>query len=116
MIKNFLLSTFAIAIVFYILPTHIVGATYTEKGINLLVISVIIAALNILIKPILKIIAFPVNVVTLGLFSLVINAAIIKLADILSPSFEINGFLNYLIFGALLSVVHIVLSIFEDKD
>ena len=116
MIKNFLVNTLAVAIVFYILPTNVVGSTYLEKSVSILVISLIIAALNLTLKPILKIISFPINVVTLGLFSIVINAAIIKIADILSPAFAISGFLNYIIFGLVLSIVQMILSIFEDKD
>ena len=57
MIKNFLINTLAVAIVFYILPTNVVGSTYLEKGISILVISLIIAALNMTVKPIIKIIS-----------------------------------------------------------
>lgn len=116
MIRNFLINTLAIGIVFYILPANIVGFTYVEKGINLFVISLIIAALNMLVKPIIKIISLPINILTLGLFSLVINAFIIKLADVLSPSFSLLGFSSYIIFAALLALVNVGLSIFKSRD
>ncbi len=106
----------AVGAVFYILPTNVAGDTYVDKGISILIISIIIGALNLTVKPILNVISFPINVVTLGLFSIVINAAIIKIADIISESFAISGFWNYVIFGLLLSVVHVGLSVFEDKD
>lgn len=116
MIKNFLINTLAVAIVFYILPTNVVGSTYLEKGISILVISLIIAALNMTVKPIIKIISLPVNIVTLGLFSIIINAIIIKIADVLSPSFAMSGFVSYIIFGLLLSVIQMLLSVFRDGE
>lgn len=122
MIRNFLISTVGIAIVFYILPsvnlvtTNITGILLLDKTIGIIVIAVILAALNMTVKPLMKIIAFPINVVTLGLFSIIINTVIIIILDKLSGSFEITGFVNYLIFSILLSIVNIGLSVFKDNE
>jgi putative membrane protein len=116
MIRNFLIHTVAIAIVFYILPISVTGNTYLEKGVNVFVISVILGALNLIIRPILGVIASPITILTLGLFSIVLNAAMIKIADILLNTFYITGFWNYIIFAALLSLVSIGLGIFKDND
>ena len=116
MIRNFLIHTVAIAIVFYILPVSVIGNTYVEKGINVLVISVILGALNLIIRPILGIIASPITLLTLGLFSIVLNAAMIKLADVILGTFSITGFWNYIIFAVLLSFVNIGLGVFKDNE
>ncbi len=118
MIKNFLINALAVGIVFYILPSiDVVGNTYLDKGINILVISIIIGALNLVVKPIIKIVTLPINIVTLGLFSLVINAFIIWIADKILDSFSITGFFNYVIFAVLLSLVNIGLGFFKgDKE
>ncbi len=116
MIKNFLIHFASVAIVFYILPSiDVAGADYVTKGVNVFVIAVIIGALNLTVKPIISLITLPLNIITLGLFSLVINALIIKLADIISPSFAMSGFFSYVIFGLLLSLVHIGLSFFKEE-
>ena len=116
MIRNFLLNTVAIAIVFYLLPLSVEGVNYIEKGISILVISVIITGLNLTLRPILKIIAMPINIVTLGIFSIIINAIIIKVADVISPSFAIVMAWNYVLFALLLALVNVGLSIFKDRD
>jgi uncharacterized membrane protein YvlD (DUF360 family) len=74
MIRNFVLNTLAVAIVFYILPTSVVGSSMVEKGINVIIISLLLSAVNLIIKPILKIITLPINIITFGLFSILINA------------------------------------------
>jgi putative membrane protein len=122
MIRNFLISIVAVGIVFYILPstsimsTSITGIPLLDKSISLLIVSIILAALNMTVKPIIKIISLPINIVTLGLFSIIINAVIILIADKISNAFEITGFVNYIIFGVLLSLVNIGLSVFKDND
>jgi putative membrane protein len=122
MIRNFLISIVAVGIVFYILPstsimsTSITGIPLLDKSISLLIVSIILAALNMTVKPIIKIISLPINIVTLGLFSIIINAVIILIADKISNAFEITGFVNYIIFGILLSLVNIGLSVFKDND
>lgn len=122
MIRNFLINTLGLAIVFYILPntnilaTNITNIRLLDIGISLFIISVILTALSLTVKPILKIISFPINVVTLGLFSIIINTVVIVILDKISNSFEITGFVNYLIFAVLLSVISIGLSIFKDNE
>jgi putative membrane protein len=122
MIRNFLINTLGLAIVFYILPntniltTNITNIKLVDLGISLFIISIILTALSLTIKPILKIISFPINVITLGLFSVIINTVVIMILDKISNSFSIVGFVNYLIFSILLSVISVGLSIFKSND
>ncbi len=122
MIRNFLINTLAIGIVFYILPAvsitpiNITNINLLDRGISLVIISLILTALSLTVKPVLKIISFPINLVTLGLFSFFINAIIIMILDKISSAFLITGFVNYLIFAALLSLISMGLSIFKDND
>lgn len=122
MIRNFLINTLAIGIVFYILPDtnitplNITNINILDTGISLFIVSLVLTALSLTVKPVLKIISFPINLVTLGLFSFVINTVIIIILDKISSSFEITGFINYLIFAILLSLVGMGLSIFKDND
>ena len=64
-------------------------------------VCIIIALINTFIKPLLQLITIPVNILTLGLFSLVINALMLMLAGWIAPGFEVEGFLSAL-FGSLL--------------
>ena len=74
-----------------------------------IILAVVLAILNGILKPILIILTFPITIVTFGLFLFVINAAIILLADNLMDSFKVDGFWWALLFSLLLSIVTSVL-------
>ena len=83
----------------------------------------VLAILNTVLKPILKVLALPLTCLTLGLFSFVINAFILWLAASLNLGFSIvgtglNAFLAALIGSILISCINAVLSVFlsDDKD
>ncbi len=77
------------------------------------IVSIVLAIINHTIKPFFMIISIPINVVTLGLFSFVINGLMILLADKIVPGFEVPSLLMAIYFAAVLSVVNWVLHIFE---
>jgi putative membrane protein len=79
-----------------------------------LVLVLVLGLLNAVVKPILKILGFPITVLTLGLFLLVINVIIVKLADFLMSSFSVEGFLNALLFSLALSVVNAIVDLVVD--
>lgn len=72
---------------------------------------VIIAIINIFIKPVIQLLTLPINIVTIGLFTLVINAVLFMLAAWISPGVQVDGFLSAL-FG---SAVYSILSMFISK-
>jgi putative membrane protein len=57
--------------------------------------ALVLAIANAIIKPILTILTLPLIIVTLGLFLLVINIAMIGLAEWIAPNFSIDGFWTY---------------------
>jgi len=78
------------------------------------ILVIVLGLLNATVKPILKIIGFPITVLTLGIFLLIINVIIVKLADFLMSSFAVTGFLNALIFSLALSLVTAVVDMIAD--
>ncbi|MCF7843788.1 phage holin family protein [Candidatus Gracilibacteria bacterium] len=78
-----------------------------------LLTAIVLAVINHTIKPIFMLISIPVNLVTLGLFSFVINGFMILLADKLVPEFAIPSLLMAIYFSIVLSVINWVLHIFE---
>jgi putative membrane protein len=78
------------------------------------ILVIVLALLNATVKPILKILGFPITILTLGLFLLVINVIIVKLADYLMSSFDVHGIVNALIFSLALSVVNAVVDLIFD--
>ena len=82
---RFLQTILAIALLAYLIPT----IKYTDV-ITLVVAGVVLSLLQMIAKPILKVLFLPVNIVTLGLFSWVINVFILWLATALVPGFDIK--------------------------
>lgn len=78
-----------------------------------LIVAVVLAIINHTIKPIFMLISIPINLVTLGLFSFVINGLMILLADKLISEFSIPSFLMAVYFSIVLAVVNWVLHMFE---
>lgn len=72
------------------------------------VVAVVLGAINTFIKPIIKILSIPVNLVTLGLFSFVINGLMVLLcAKIIGEQyFHVDGFWAAILFSIILSVVN----------
>lgn len=65
--------------------------------------------INAIIRPILILLTLPLNILTLGLFTLVINALLIMLAAAIVPGFTVQGFWWALLFGLVLAVINYVL-------
>lgn len=108
---NWLLSAVAIGITAYLLPgVHINGGVVT-----ILVLSVVLGLINAILKPILKLLTLPITILTLGLFSLVINALLILLASSIVPDFVVDGFWWALLFSIVLSLVNGFFSGLKDK-
>ena len=74
------------------------------------VLAVVLGLLNTLVRPLLVLLTLPVTVLTLGLFLLVLNAAMVMAAAHLVQGFAVNGFLSALLFSVILSVVSAVLN------
>lgn len=68
-----------------------------------IVLAVVLAVLNAVVRPLLVLLTLPVTFLTLGLFLLVINALMILLADKLIDGFEVSNFWWALLFSLLLS-------------
>ena len=103
----------AILITSYI--THVgVPLTLTLNTLWIaLLSSLVIAFINHTIKPILHIITLPINMLTLGLFSFVINGLMIELASKIVHGFIIPTLIMGIWFSFVLSVVNYILHVFE---
>lgn len=97
-IIKILISGLAVLLGAYFLP----GVAVSSFG-TALIVAIVLAILNTLVKPVLVILTIPVTILTLGLFLLVINAIIILLTDALVSGFYVEGFWWALLFSLVLS-------------
>lgn len=101
---NWILSAIVILVASQILPgVHVTGF------VAALTVALVLGIINAIIKPVIVILTLPINILTLGLFTLVINAALVMLTSAIVPGFRVDGFLWALIFSILLSVINMVL-------
>ncbi len=70
-----------------------------------LVVAVVLAILNVFVKPILVLLTLPVTIITLGLFLIVINALIILLCTKIVGGFAVDSFWIAVLFSVILSVL-----------
>ncbi|MCC2545175.1 phage holin family protein [Hymenobacter sp. BT175] len=110
---GFLLKLLLTAILTYVLARFLPGA-HIAGFTDALLLVVVLAVLNAVLKPILKILGFPITILTLGLFLLVINAVIVLIADWLLAGFRVDGFISALIFSLVLSVVTFIVDMVID--
>lgn len=106
---QWIVSTLAIIIAAYLVP----GVTVTLTGA--IIAAVVLGALNLFIRPILLVLTLPINILTLGLFSLVINALLVMLASALVPGFVVTGFWIALLFALVLSVINWVFNFWKNN-
>lgn len=98
-----LLSTLAVLVAAYLIQGVTVDGFFAA-----LVVAIVLAIVNAIVKPIIKLLTLPITFLTLGLFSLVISAAMVLLTDLIVPGFTVNGFIPALLFGIVLSLINSV--------
>lgn len=89
--------------------SNIVSGIHVKDFSTSLVASLIIGLINALIKPILILLTLPINILTLGLFTFILNACMLLLAGRVTPGFVVDGFGSALIGSILLSLVSTIL-------
>lgn len=72
-------------------------------------VALVLAIVNVLIKPFIVVLTIPLTIITLGLFILVINAWMLMLVGKIVEGFKVHSFISALIMGIFLSVVNAIL-------
>lgn len=104
-ILSLVLNTVALLIVDQIFESFYIAGIGTA-----ILASLILAILNVILKPILIILTLPITVLTLGLFLLVINAITLMTAQaLMGDAFVIDGFVMGFIASILISIITLVL-------
>ena len=97
-------------------------AAYFLPGVDIadikttIIVALVLALLNTFLKPILVILTIPITIITLGLFLLIINAIIVKLADYFIHGFTVQGWVSAILFSLIVSVVSYILAKIVDRD
>ena len=107
-LQSWVINTLAVLVAVAILPRHI---TYDGWG-DLMIASLLLGILNAFVRPILMLIALPVLILTLGLFTLVINALLLVFVGyLLQPHFTVDSFRYAFIGAIIISIISITLNV-----
>ncbi|MEV5237590.1 phage holin family protein [Streptomyces cinnamoneus] len=120
--KNFVVKTIAnaaaLAVAIWLLKgITLSGENTARKVVTLFLVALVFGAVNFIVKPVVKLLSFPLFILTLGLITLVINALMLLLtswlADKLELAFHVSGFWSAFMGGLIVSVVawamHVIL-------
>jgi len=104
-IVQILTNTLALFVADYLLQNFI----FKGDILTLIIAGLILGLINFFIRPILKLISAPLILLSLGLFTLVINMALLWLLEYLIPELAINGIFTYFWATLIIAAVNIVL-------
>ena len=105
LLVSWIILTFAVYVTAYILPGVSVTGVFPT-----VVTAMFIGIVNTFLRPVLLILTLPVNILTLGLFTFVINALLVLLVAAMVPDFHVDGFWWAMAFSIILSIVNGFLS------
>ncbi|MCX4665836.1 phage holin family protein [Streptomyces sp. NBC_01381] len=125
--KNFVVKTIAnaaaLAVAVWLLDKiTLTGDSTGKKAGTLIIVALLFGLVNFLVKPIVKVLTFPLFILTLGLITLVVNALMLLLtswlADKFDLSFHVDGFWTAVLGGLIISVVSWAMNVVlpDDKD
>ncbi|MBA2945416.1 phage holin family protein [Streptomyces himalayensis] len=123
---NFVVKTLAnagaLAVAVWLLDKiTLTGDSTGSKVLTLIIVALLFGLVNFLVKPVVKVLTFPLFILTLGLITLVVNALMLLLtswlAGKLDVSFHVEGFWTAVLGGLIISVVSWALNVvLPDKD
>lgn len=110
-ILNWIILTFSITVASYFLPfINISADNVWDKFKIAFLAGLLLGLFNLLVKPIIKILSLPINILTLGLFNIVINAGMLWMVDLILKGLRVEGFWGYIWSSLVISIISIVVS------
>ncbi len=94
-----------------LLTTYFIPGFQIDSFILALIVVLVLGLLSVFIKPLLLFISLPINFLTLGLFTFVINAVLLYVAAWVVPGFNIDGFLTAVIAALVMAILSALFSL-----
>lgn len=104
-----LLLNWVLSALTLLLVAHLVPGFYLRGFGAALLAALVIGLVNATLGLFLKVVTFPLTVLTLGVFWLVINALMLMVASALVPGFQVRGFLAAFVAAVLLSLINMII-------
>lgn len=111
-----LLVKFAVNALALLVATQIFHKIWFDNQQVTIIAAVVLALVNTYLRPLVVILTLPINILTLGLFTLVINALMLELVSWLIPAFHVEGFWTAVGGALVISIVSCLLNLFLRPD
>lgn len=111
LLVRWILFTLAIIFVAWLVP-----GISVDNFQSAMLVTVIIALINIFIRPLIQLVTLPINILTLGIFGLIVNAFLFMLAGYLAPGFEVESFLSAFLGSIVLSFLGLIINMITLND
>lgn len=103
------LGTWLVTAVTFLITAFVVPGFRIRGFTGALWASALVGLFNMFLRPVLMFLAFPLNLLTLGLFTFVVNAIVLRLAAYFLDDFEISGWLSAILGAIILAIVQTLL-------
>jgi len=114
---NGLLIRWLLNAVALLITANLVNGLVVNDFLSAFVAAIVLGIVNAVIKPVVLILTLPLNIVTLGLFTLVINAMMLWIVSAVVSGFQVNGFWSTIFAALVLSIISGLLSsLIKDKN
>jgi putative membrane protein len=100
-----LVTSLTIIIAAYFIPGVKIASFWTA-----VIVALVMGVINAIIKPIIMFFTLPLNILTLGLFTFIVNGLMILLVAYFVPDFQVNTFMTAVIFSVAVTVINWVLT------
>jgi putative membrane protein len=117
---SFVVRTLVNAAALWVADELLTGISREGDWVSLLLVALVLGVVNGLVRPILKVLTCPLQIVTLGLFTFVINGVMLLLTSWISGklglAFHVGSFWDASLGGLIISIVNMILSALVKKD
>ena len=114
--RNLILRVVVNGLALWAAATFVDGITLTDDLGQIALVALVFGLANAILKPILKMLAFPFMIVTLGLFALVVNGAMLMITARLMSGFSVDGWIPAIIGSVIVSLVTMLLGGLKDDE
>ncbi len=108
---NLIIRLIILIIAVYV-ASYIIPGIKIDSSQTLIVVSIVLGIINAFVKPVLVLLTFPLTVITLGIFLLILNGLLVILVGTIVPGFHVGGLFSAILFSIVVSLTSSLLGKF----
>ncbi|OGS20774.1 MAG: hypothetical protein A3J83_01710, partial [Elusimicrobia bacterium RIFOXYA2_FULL_40_6] len=99
-------------VVSMLIVVAIFGHIHVDRWETVVIAAVVLGLMNIVVRPVIIMLTLPINIISLGLFTFVINGLMFYLVSVLVPGFKVDGFIWAIVGSTIFGVINVILNWF----